>query len=85
MIRKRKDNIKQVFDESLSQSEDIELWLRFSLKTHLKFEGINKTLSIYRVNAYGLSANIANQYQHWQSVEEPHTQSHPGFLSVITA
>ena len=53
------------FDESMRQSEDIEYWLRISLVSSWRFEGIDKPLTYYRVNSGGLSANLNNQYQSW--------------------
>lgn len=53
------------FDESMRQSEDVELWLRIALTTDWKFEGIKKSLTYYRVNASGLSANLNKQFEAW--------------------
>jgi len=53
------------FDESMRQSEDVELWLRIALTTDWKFEGIKKGLTYYRVNASGLSANLNKQFDAW--------------------
>ncbi len=54
-----------VFDETLRQSEDIELWIRIALLGTWKFEGISSPLTYYRVNAGGLSANLSKQYASW--------------------
>lgn len=61
------DQIKhnQIFDESLRQSEDIELWVRMAVAKANSFEGISSPLTYYRVNAGGLSANLNNQYKSW--------------------
>ncbi|MEP1740838.1 MAG: glycosyltransferase [Kangiellaceae bacterium] len=53
------------FDESFRQSEDIEYWIRIALVSELKFEGIPRQLTLYRVNASGLSANLNNQFESW--------------------
>lgn len=53
------------FDESMRQSEDVELWLRIALNTEWKFEGIKQSFTYYRVNASGLSANLKNQFEAW--------------------
>jgi glycosyltransferase involved in cell wall biosynthesis len=57
---------KMYFDESLRQSEDIELWTRIVLTTPWKFEGISDALTYYRVNEGGLSANIEKQLASWK-------------------
>jgi len=56
------------FDESLRQSEDIECWIRIRLKTNWKIEGISEALTLYRLNAGGLSANIPKQLGTWERV-----------------
>jgi glycosyltransferase involved in cell wall biosynthesis len=53
------------FDENFKQSEDIEYWLRISIASKLKFEGIESCLTQYRVNAAGLSANLDRQLNSW--------------------
>jgi len=53
------------FDESLRQSEDIEMWLRMSIKGGVRFEGIAPALTEYRVMGSGLSAQVLRQYQSW--------------------
>lgn len=53
------------FDESMRQSEDVECWLRISLTSSWKFEGIAKALCFYRLNSGGLSANLDAQYKAW--------------------
>lgn len=60
------DSRKAYFNETLRQSEDIELWLRMALNTHWHFEGVAKALTYYRVNASGLSANLSNQLASWE-------------------
>lgn len=56
---------KQIFNESLRQSEDIELWVRMSARKDNSFEGIAAPLTFYRVNEGGLSANLNKQYSSW--------------------
>jgi glycosyltransferase involved in cell wall biosynthesis len=58
------------FDEEFRQSEDIECWLRIALTTDWKFEGIPETLTLYRVNTGGLSANYLKQMESWEQVLE---------------
>ncbi|WP_421853074.1 glycosyltransferase family 2 protein [Novosphingobium sp.] len=56
------------FDETLRQSEDIEMWLRLSLTGGVRFEGIAAVLTEYRIGGSGLSAQILRQYESWQGV-----------------
>lgn len=56
------------FDESFRQSEDIECWIRISATTEWKIRGLNEALTLYRLNAGGLSANIPKQLATWESV-----------------
>lgn len=56
----------QYFDESFRQSEDIECWIRIALTTRWGFAGIGEPLTLYRVNAGGLSANIERQFATWE-------------------
>ena len=63
------------FDESFRQSEDIECWIRIRLKTDWRIEGLSEALTLYRLNAGGLSANIPKQLESWERVIEK-TQSY---------
>jgi hypothetical protein len=56
------------FDETLRQSEDIEMWLRLSLMGDVRFEGIAPVLTEYRIGGGGLSAQILRQYEAWEGV-----------------
>ncbi len=56
------------FDESLRQSEDIEMWLRLALVGDVGFGGIPPALTEYRVGGGGLSSQVVRQYQSWESV-----------------
>ncbi|MDZ3830811.1 MAG: glycosyltransferase [Sphingopyxis sp.] len=56
------------FDESLRQSEDIELWLRLALVGDVRFAGIAPALTEYRVGGGGLSAQIVRQFDSWLGV-----------------
>lgn len=71
---------KMYFDESLRQSEDIELWTRIALTTQWKFEGIVEPLTYYRVNEGGLSANLAKQLQSWQHAVNQNNHRDPAFF-----
>ncbi|KGF72700.1 glucosyl transferase [Neosynechococcus sphagnicola sy1] len=56
------------FDEQFRQSEDIECWIRISILTNWKIEGIPDVLTLYRVNSGGLSANYFKQLDSWENV-----------------
>lgn len=70
----------EFFDESLKQSEDIEFWLRAALEIDVVFEGINHTLTFYRLNSKGLSADLSKQYASWQSAMKNLATRHPAFF-----
>ena len=54
------------FDESFRQTEDVECWTRIIATTHWQFGFIDQTLTDYRVNKQGLSANVAAQLATWR-------------------
>ncbi|MEM1293379.1 MAG: glycosyltransferase family 2 protein [Cyanobacteria bacterium P01_H01_bin.162] len=56
------------FDEDFRRSEDIECWLRICLLTTWQIEGIAEPLTLYRINAGGLSASLVQQFDSWQQV-----------------
>lgn len=62
------------FDERLrhvkADATDIECWLRISIQTHWQQEGIAEALTLYRVNAGGLSANAFKQLEALEKVIE---------------
>ena len=68
------------FDDSFRQSEDIECWLRIALQTDWRIEGIPESLTLYRVNAGGLSANLMKQYTAWERILEKTRTYAPEFL-----
>lgn len=55
----------QYFDESLTQSEDIDCWVRIAILTGTDFIYIDKPLTYYRVNNEGLSSDVDTQYETW--------------------
>lgn len=69
------------FDESLRQSEDIEMWLRLALVGKVKFEGISPVLTEYRLGSGGLSAQIGRQFETWLSVVERVERYAPEFAA----
>jgi glycosyltransferase involved in cell wall biosynthesis len=58
------------FDETLRRAEDIDCWLRVSILTSWKIEGIPEALTLYRINSKGLSADLYSQLQSWEQVIE---------------
>ncbi|MFS1702829.1 glycosyltransferase [Alteromonas sp. AMM-1] len=65
------------FDETLKQSEHNDFWMRISLNTDWRFEGISMPLTLYRVNQDGLSGDLEQNYSNWQSSMQRHLNSHP--------
>lgn len=70
-----------VFDETLRQSEDIELWVRIALTQDWKFEGIKQPLTYYRVNDNGLSANLTKQFDSWQRAMQKNLSGNVTFFN----
>lgn len=56
------------FDESLRQSEDIEMWLRMAVAGKVRFAGIAPALTEYRIGSAGLSSQVLRQYESWMVV-----------------
>ena len=69
------------FDEELRQSTDIECWIRLSLQTDWKIEGINEALTGYRVNPAGLSANVLRQFETWLQMIQKTAAYAPEFIA----
>lgn len=58
------------FDPDFKQSEDIECWVRIAAQTDWRFEGIDKPLTLYRLNSGGLSASVGRQLASWEAFFE---------------
>ncbi|OKH34572.1 glucosyl transferase [Calothrix sp. HK-06] len=58
------------FDENLLRAEDVDCWLRISIKTHWRHEGIPEVLTLYRITSEGLSANALKQLEALEVVVE---------------
>ncbi|WNC70662.1 glycosyltransferase family 2 protein [Thalassotalea psychrophila] len=71
----------EYFYEKLKQSEDIEFWLRLSLNTSWKFEGIGQALTFYRINPHGLSSNLEAQFACWKAALALNKASQPSFFN----
>ncbi|MFT5173799.1 MAG: hypothetical protein ACI8W7_001983 [Gammaproteobacteria bacterium] len=69
------------FDEHLRRSEDIECWIRIALTTRWIIEGIPEALTLYRLNAGGLSANLLQQFESWQQVIDKTRVYAPDFVA----
>lgn len=69
------------FDEEFRQSEDIEFWIRLSVKHSVKFEGISGLLTDYRIIGGALSANIVNQYISWEKMYRKLAEIAPDFVA----
>lgn len=68
------------FDENFRQSEDIECWFRIAAQTRWQIEGIPDALTLYRVNAEGLSANVLKQLDSWEKLIAKHRQESPELI-----
>ena len=55
------------FDPDFRQSEDIECWVRIAATTRWRFAGLAEPLTLYRLNAGGLSASVDRQLESWES------------------
>ena len=80
---KRDKYRRMYFDESLKQSEDIELWTRIAVNTAWVFEGIKSPLTYYRVNNSGLSADTDKQFSSWQHAVMLNRDSDPRFFNTF--
>lgn len=69
------------FDERFRQSEDIECWLRIALSTAWRFEGLAQPLTLYRVNAGGLSAALDKQHATWEAAVAKARAINPTFVA----
>ncbi|UDL07030.1 glycosyltransferase family 2 protein [Marinobacter sp. CA1] len=69
------------FDSDLRRSEDIECWLRIALITDWTIEGIPEPLTYYRLNAGGLSANLYQQLESWETVADRTRRYRPTFVA----
>ena len=77
----RKQGKNNFFNPNLRQSEDIECWLKISLDTKWKIEGIPIPLTQYRVNNLGLSSNLMKQYDAWLQTVAIIKAEYPLFVS----
>ncbi len=73
------------FDESLRRSEDVECWARVALTTQWRFAGLPGMLTLYRINAGGLSADIPRQLASWEVVLEKIRGFAPEFVATHAA
>jgi glycosyltransferase involved in cell wall biosynthesis len=69
------------FDETFRRSEDVECWVRISLTTPWRFEGIAGYLTRYRLNSGGLSADVVPQLASWDAVRDKVAGYAPGFVA----
>lgn len=70
-----------VFDETFSQSEDIECWMRLMLTTSWEVGGLPDPLTLYRVNPQGLSAGTDRQRASWERMVEKLAGIAPDFIA----
>jgi glycosyltransferase involved in cell wall biosynthesis len=70
------------FDEGLRRSEDVECWTRIALTTRWRFAGIPGDLTLYRINAAGLSADVIRQLESWDDVCAKVAAYAPAFIAA---
>lgn len=68
-----KDGLREYFDTTasapgLSFAEDHQCWLRMAIHSKLRFEGIDRFLTCYRIHDNGLSANIPAMHKGWEAI-----------------
>lgn len=68
------------FDETFRRAEDVDCWLRIALQTQWQIEGLPEALTLYRVNAGGLSANLHQQLEALTAVVEKANTYAPEFV-----
>lgn len=68
------------FDERFRRSEDIECWIRIAVTTDWIIEGLPEALTLYRLNAGGLSASLLKQLESWEQMVEKIRGYAPEFL-----
>jgi glycosyltransferase involved in cell wall biosynthesis len=69
------------FDETLRRSEDVECWTRLAVTTDYAFQAIPQLLTLYRVNASGLSADVIRQLSSWDQVRDSIARIAPDFIA----
>ena len=81
-IRLPDDERVYYFDEWLRRSEDVECWARIALTTKWAFAGLPGDLTLYRVNAGGLSSDVIRQLESWERVYEKIEAYAPDFIAT---
>lgn len=61
-----------------SRAEDHQCWMRMAIHSKLKFGGIDRLLTYYRIHDAGLSANIENMHKGWREIDSYVAQVAPG-------
>jgi glycosyltransferase involved in cell wall biosynthesis len=70
------------FDETLRRSEDVECWTRLALISRFKFAAVSEILTLYRINAGGLSADVVRQLASWDEVCAKLARISPSFIAA---
>ncbi|MEP3046326.1 MAG: glycosyltransferase family 2 protein [Roseibium sp.] len=57
------------FDIKATHGEDHQCWLRMALHSALRFQGIDRELTYYRIHDGGQSAKVDKMYQGWTAID----------------
>jgi len=77
------DGHRRYFDEDASApgfsfAEDHQCWMRMAIHSDLRFEGIDRELTYYRIHDGGQSAMIDKMHQGWASIDALVRRLDPG-------
>lgn len=56
------------WDESLQGCQDLDCWFRIAIQTDWQIDGIPESLTLYRVNSVGISANLLKKQESWEQL-----------------
>ena len=73
------------FDESFTQGEELDLWLRLAIAHGCRFEGIEGVLTQCRIDRQGPATNLARQFEAWQRAIEKVQVHAPVFVARYRA
>lgn len=69
------------FDDEAAGWEDVELWFRIAFKTHWRFEGIARCLTLYRLAPGGISGDAEQKHAGFERGLERARRYAPQFIA----